>query len=119
MDALLGKTFVVYCISKWSKKSKSERPMYYVENNYPAIISRELFHPLQEEMTRNASKRKMIQKSGKTELGKHSAKYALSELLVCGECCDLQASALGTEREETDRVTVYLAAELSQLPYTG
>ncbi|MDB7815910.1 zinc ribbon domain-containing protein [Intestinimonas butyriciproducens] len=27
-----------------------------------------------------------MQKSGKTELGKYSAKYALTELLVCGEC---------------------------------
>lgn len=27
-----------------------------------------------------------MQKTGKTELGKYSAKYALSELLVCGEC---------------------------------
>lgn len=37
-------------------------------------------------MTRRASKRKVMQKTGKTELGKYSAKYALSELLVCGEC---------------------------------
>ena len=28
----------------------------------------------------------MLQKSGKTELGKYSGKYALTELLVCGEC---------------------------------
>lgn len=27
-----------------------------------------------------------MQRHGKTELGKYSAKYALSELLVCGEC---------------------------------
>jgi hypothetical protein len=37
-------------------------------------------------MTRRTSKRKVMQKSAKTELGKYSAKYALSELLVCGEC---------------------------------
>lgn len=28
----------------------------------------------------------LLQKSGKTELGKYSGKYALTELLVCGEC---------------------------------
>lgn len=60
--------------------------MCYVENNHPAIVPRELFQRVQEEMTRRASKRKVMQKSGKTELGKYSAKYALSELLVCGEC---------------------------------
>ena len=37
-------------------------------------------------MARRASKRKVMQKTGKTEQGKYSAKYALSELLVCGEC---------------------------------
>ena len=37
-------------------------------------------------MARRTSKRKVMQKRGKTEQGKYSAKYALSELLVCGEC---------------------------------
>lgn len=85
-DALLGKTYVTDCISKEVRKNNGERPMYYVENNHPAIIPKELFHRVQEEMTRRTSKRKVLQKSGKTELGKYSAKYALTELLVCGEC---------------------------------
>ena len=85
-DALLGKTYITDCISKRVRKNKGERPMCYVENNHPAIVPRELFQRVQEEMTRRASKRKVMQKSGKTELGKYSAKYALSELLVCGEC---------------------------------
>lgn len=37
-------------------------------------------------MTRRSSKRKVMLRSGRTELGKYSAKYALTELLVCGEC---------------------------------
>ena len=60
--------------------------MYYVENSHPAIVSRDLFNQVQQEMTRRSSKRKVLQKSGKTELGKYSGKYALTELLVCGEC---------------------------------
>lgn len=85
-DALLGKTYITDCISKEVRKNNGERPMYYVENNHPAIIPRELFHGVQEEMTRRSSKRKVMLRSGKTELGKYSAKYALTELLVCGEC---------------------------------
>jgi site-specific DNA recombinase len=85
-DALLQKTYVTDCISKQVKKNTGDRTMYYVENNHPAIISRELFQRVQEELTRRASKRKVMQKTGKTEQGKYSAKYALSELLVCGEC---------------------------------
>lgn len=49
-------------------------------------VSRDLFNQVQQEMTRRSSKRKVLQKSGKTELGKYSGKYALTELLVCGEC---------------------------------
>ena len=85
-DALLQKTYVTDCISKQVKKNTGDRTMYYVENNHPAIISRELFQRVQQELTRRASKRKVMQKTGKTEQGKYSAKYALSELLVCGEC---------------------------------
>ena len=85
-DALLQKTYVTDCISKKVKKNQGERAMYYVENNHPAIISREVFDQVSNEMTRRSSKRKVLQKSGKTELGKYSGKYALTELLVCGEC---------------------------------
>lgn len=85
-DALLQKTYVTDCISKKVKKNQGERAMYYVENNHPAIISREMFDQVRNEMTRRSSKRKVLQKSGKTELGKYSGKYALTELLVCVEC---------------------------------
>lgn len=85
-DALLQKTYITDCITKKVKKNMGERPMYYVENNHPAIVSREMFDQVQKEMTRRSSKRKVLQKSGKTELGKYSGKYALTELLVCGEC---------------------------------
>ena len=85
-DALLQKTYITDCISKKVKKNQGERAMYYVENNHPAIISREVFDQVRNEMTRRSSKRKVLQKSGKTEMGKYSGKYALTELLVCGEC---------------------------------
>ena len=85
-DALLQKTYVTDCITKKVKKNRGERTMYYVENSHPAIVARDLFNQVQQEMTRRSSKRKVLQKSGKTELGKYSGKYALTELLVCGEC---------------------------------
>ena len=85
-DALLQKTYTTDCISKTVKKNQGERPMVYVENNHPPIIPKEIFYQVREEMARRSSKRKVMQKTGKTEQGKYSAKYALSELLVCGEC---------------------------------
>ena len=85
-DALLQKTFVTDCITRKIRKNNGVLPQYYVENNHPAIISRELYNRVQEEIARRANKRRVQQKSGKTERGKYSAKYALTEKLVCGEC---------------------------------
>ena len=85
-DALLQKTYTTDCISKTVKKNQGDRPMVYVERNHPAIVPKAMFYQVREEMTRRASKRKVLQKTGKTEQGKYSAKYALTELLVCGEC---------------------------------
>ena len=85
-DALLQKTYTTDCISKKIVRNTGEFPMVYVENNHPAIISRDMFYQAKAEMARRASKRKVMQKTGKTEQGKYSSKYALSELLICGEC---------------------------------
>ena len=85
-DALLQKTYIVDCISKKSKKNNGELPMYYVENNHPAIIERTVFDRVQEEISRRNSKKKVKQIGTKTELGKYSSKYALSEILYCGNC---------------------------------
>ena len=85
-DALLQKTFTTDCISKTVKKNTGELPQYYIKDNHPAIVPRDIYQRVQEEMARRTSKRKVMQKSGKTEQGKYSAKYALSERLVCGEC---------------------------------
>ena len=74
------------CISKQIKKNNGERTKYYVENNHPAIIDDITFGKVQEEIARRNSKRKVKQIGTKTELGKYSSKYALTELLVCGEC---------------------------------
>ena len=60
--------------------------MYYVENNHPAIIERAVFDRVQEEVSRRNSKRKVKDVGTKTELGKYSGKYALTELLFCGNC---------------------------------
>ena len=85
-DALLGKTYTEDCISKKVRVNAGERPQYYVENNHPAIIDAATFARVQEELARRASKRKVKQVGTKTEQGKYSSKYALTELLVCGEC---------------------------------
>ena len=63
-----------------------QRPKYYVENNHPAIIDSATFARVQEELSRRTGKRKVKQVGTKTEQGKYSSKYALTERLLCGEC---------------------------------
>lgn len=43
--------------------------MYYVENSHPAIVSRDLFNQVQQEMTRRSSKRKVLKRAEKRNLG--------------------------------------------------
>ena len=85
-DAILNKTYIRDCLSKKVMINNGERPKYYVENNHPAIIDSGTFGRVQEEMARRGGKRKVKQVGTKTEQGRYSSKYALTELLICGEC---------------------------------
>lgn len=85
-DALLQKTFTADPISKKKKKNNGELPMYYVENSHPAIIERAVFDRAQEELARRSGKQRVSKAATKTEQGKYSSKYALTELLFCGDC---------------------------------
>lgn len=85
-DAIINKTFTVDCLTKEIRKNNGERPKYYVENNHPAIISADVFGRVQEELARRIGKKKVKEIGTKTEQGKYSSKYALTELLICGEC---------------------------------
>ena len=84
-DAVLQKTYVADLFKHQTKKNMGELPKYYVHDCHPAIIDRVTFQKVQEEIARRAGKRKTSSRA-KTELGKYSGKYALSEILICGEC---------------------------------
>jgi DNA invertase Pin-like site-specific DNA recombinase len=85
-DVVLQKTFVADCLTKKVETNIGQLPQYYVENNHPAIIDKDTWNRVQEELARRGSKRKVKEMGTKTEQGKYSSKYALTELLVCGEC---------------------------------
>ena len=84
-DSILQKTITVDCISKTRRDNMGEAPMYYVHNSHPAIISRETYHMTQAEIARRKTLAPASEKKAVTVAGKYS-KYALSEVLVCGEC---------------------------------
>ena len=51
-----------------------------------ALLQKTFVTKVQCEIARRNSKQKVREKATKTELGKYSGKYALSELVYCGEC---------------------------------
>ncbi len=85
-DAIINKTYIESCLTKKVKVNNGEREMFYVENNHEGIIDAATFGRVQEELKRRAGKQRVKQVGTKTQQGKYSSKYALSDLLVCGEC---------------------------------
>ena len=85
-NVLLQKTFTADFLTKKVKKNRGEVTQYYVTDNHPAIIPREIFQQVQLELARRSSRPKVSQRKTKTERGKYTSKFALSERLVCGEC---------------------------------
>lgn len=83
-DVLLQKTYVVDCISKQVRKNNGEHKQYYIENNHPPIIEREVFDRVQELIASRTKKRNAVEQRGIKS--KYNTKYALSSLLVCGDC---------------------------------
>ncbi len=84
-DCLLQKTYTIDCISHKTVKNNGERAMYYVSDCHPAIIDRDTFNIVQQEIARRNAKRNVSSKTI-TEQGRYNSKYALTEILVCGEC---------------------------------
>ena len=84
-DALLQKTYTVDCISHKKAKNNGERAKYLVTDAHEAIIDRDTYNLVQQEIAKRSSKRKKSDKAI-TEQGKYSSKYALTEIMICAEC---------------------------------
>ena len=84
-DVIYQKTFRTDPISKHVIINRGQKDKYLISNNHPAIIDRDTFMQVQTEIARRSAKSKTSDRTS-TELGKYSGKYALSEILVCGNC---------------------------------
>lgn len=83
-DALLQKTITTDFLTKKRVVNKGIVPQYYVENSHEAIIPRELYMQVREEMARRAN---MNTGPGKRRI--YHGKYALSSRVYCGHCGDI------------------------------
>lgn len=86
-DALMQKTYTVDFLTKKKVLNKGIVPKYYIEDNHEAIIPKELFNRVQEEKARRtAIYRPAARKKDAPVKGKYSAKYVLSDIMICAEC---------------------------------
>ncbi len=102
-DVILQKTYVTDPISKRVKKNNGELPKVYIKNNHDPIVSREVYERVQQERARRSSKRKTA-KNAITEQGKYSSLYALSEILICGDCLTPYRRVIWTKRSGEKQV---------------
>ena len=85
-DVLMQKTFTQDCINKKVIKNTGQLPMYLIQNNHLAIVSREIYQAVQAEKTRRSASASPSKKMSSTGRSCYASKFALSERLVCGEC---------------------------------
>ena len=85
-DVLMQKTFIQDCISKKVVKNTGQLPMYLIQNNHTAIVSREVYQAVQAEKARRSATASPSTKTSSTGCTCYASKFALSERLVCGEC---------------------------------
>lgn len=83
-DALLQKTYTVDVLTKKRVVNNGIVPQYYVENNHEAIIPRDIYTQVQEELARRANL--PVSKNGVKRT--YSSRYALSSRMYCGKCGD-------------------------------
>lgn len=85
-DALLQKTYTVDFMTKKKVINKGMVQQYYVEDDHEPIIPKDLFYMVQEERARRASLCKAAVTRKSRQKKKFSSLYALSGMVVCGEC---------------------------------
>ncbi len=83
---LMQKTYCPNYMTGVRKINRGEVDQYFMEDTHPAIIPKDIYQKVQEEM---AKRERIIHKEdGTTEISKkaYSGKYLFSNLLVCGHC---------------------------------
>jgi Recombinase. len=83
---MFQKTFTENYITGKRKVNHWERTKYYVEDTHPAIVSKDIFDRVQEEMKRRERIVRNDDRSIEASKSKFNSKYILGNLLVCGDC---------------------------------
>lgn len=84
-DALLQKTYTTDFLSKTRVKNNGIVPQYYVEGNHEAIIPKDIFLRVQEELLR----RRVVKTSANGKKRSYSCNHCFAQIVICGECGEM------------------------------
>lgn len=94
-DALLQKTITTDFIEKTRIKNDGTVPQYYVKDSHEAIIPRDIFTQVQEEILRRAN---MTSGRDGQKHRIYSSRYALSSICTCMKCGDIYRRVVWNNR---------------------
>ena len=84
-DALLQKTYTTDFLNKTRVKNNGIVPQYYVEGNHEAIIPKDIFLRVQEELVR----RRVVKTSANGKKRSYSCNHCFAQIAICGECGEM------------------------------
>lgn len=82
-DALLQKTYTADYLTKKCVKNNGEITQYHVENDHEAIIDRETWEAVQQEIAR---RKEYMEAHNLRTLGRYTDEQPFSNRVLCGEC---------------------------------
>ncbi len=83
---MFQRTFTEDYLTEKRKVNHGERAKYYIEDTHPAIVSKDVFDRVQQEMKRRERIVHNDDGSAESAKSKFNSKYILGNLLVCGDC---------------------------------
>lgn len=84
-DTLLPKTYTTDFLNKTRVKNNGIVPQYYVEGNHEAIIPKDIYLQVQEELVR----RRVVKTSTNGKKRSYSCNHCFSQMIICGECGEM------------------------------
>ncbi|MFQ9345187.1 MAG: recombinase family protein [Coprococcus sp.] len=84
-DALLQKTYTTDFLNKTRVKNNGIVPQYYVEGNHEAIIPKDIYLRVQEELVR----RRVVKTSANGKKRSYSCNHCFAQIVICGECGEM------------------------------
>lgn len=84
-DALLQKTYTTDFLNKTRVKNNGLVPQSYVEGDHEAIIPKDIYLQVQEELVR----RRVVKTSANGKKRSYSCNHCFSQIVICGECGEM------------------------------